>query len=95
MTATAEIEELYNQRGKRARELHDSGKKIIGYFCCFVPDEIITAFDLVPYRMFGEMKEPITKADSYLPTVVCPFLRSLLDLGLKGKYSFLRHKSIF
>jgi len=35
------------------------------------------------------MREPITKADTYPPTVVCPFLRSLLDLGLKGKYEFL------
>jgi benzoyl-CoA reductase/2-hydroxyglutaryl-CoA dehydratase subunit BcrC/BadD/HgdB len=34
------------------------------------------------------MGEPITKADSCLPTCVCPFIRSSLDLGLKGRYDF-------
>jgi len=35
------------------------------------------------------MREPITRADACLPTIACPFLRSCLDLGLKGKYDFL------
>ncbi|MBA4396829.1 MAG: hypothetical protein C0394_05540, partial [Syntrophus sp. (in: bacteria)] len=46
------------------------------------------AFDIVPFRILGDMGEPITKADSCLPTIVCPFIRSALDLGLKGKYDF-------
>ena len=45
MTVMKQIEELYNKRGKRARELHQAGRKVIGYFCCFVPDEIITALE--------------------------------------------------
>ena len=51
--------------------------------------EIMSALDLVPYRMFGDMSETITLADGYLPRMVCPFLRSLVDLGLKGRYGFL------
>ena len=43
MTAIAQLEELYMEKGKRAGQLHHSGKKVIGYFCCFVPDEIIVA----------------------------------------------------
>jgi bzd-type benzoyl-CoA reductase N subunit len=49
----------------------------------------MTAVDIVPYRIFGDMRETITKADACLPTVVCPFIRSSLDLALKGKYDFL------
>jgi benzoyl-CoA reductase/2-hydroxyglutaryl-CoA dehydratase subunit BcrC/BadD/HgdB len=59
MTASEQLDELYRERGKRAWELHDAGKKVIGYFCCFVPDEIITAFDMVPYRIQGSQSEPI------------------------------------
>lgn len=80
---------IYRNRSQRAKELQAEGKKIIGYLCLYPPVEMLTALDLVPYRMFGDMKEPITKADNCLPTVVCPFLRSLLDLGIKGKYNFL------
>jgi benzoyl-CoA reductase subunit C len=80
---------IYQERSKRVRELREQGNKVIGYLCLYPVIEMLTAFDLVPYRMFGDMKEPITKADTYLPTIVCPFLRSLLDLGLKGKFEFL------
>jgi len=83
------VREIYQDRSQRAKELRAQSKKVMGYLCIFPPLEMMTALDLVPYRIFGDMRETITKADSYLPTVVCPFLRSCLDLGLKGKYDFL------
>ncbi len=85
----ARAREICRQRSKRAQELRLSGKKVVGYLCLYPPVEMLTALDLVPYRLLGDMKETITKADNYLPTVVCPFLRNLLDLGLKGRYNFL------
>jgi len=89
MEGLARAREIYQDRTCRVRELKAEGKKIIGYLCIYPVLEIMTALDLVPYRIFGDMKEPITKADACLPTVVCPFIRSALDLGLKGKYDFL------
>lgn len=85
----ARIQELYQDRSKRVKELKAEGKKIAGYLCIYPMTEIMTALDLVPYRVLGDMHESITKSDAYLPPVVCPFLRSCLDLGLKGKYDFL------
>jgi benzoyl-CoA reductase/2-hydroxyglutaryl-CoA dehydratase subunit BcrC/BadD/HgdB len=81
--------EIYQDRTSRVKELKAEGKKIIGYLDIFPVLEMLTALDLVPYRILGDMSEPITKADTCLPTVVCPFLRSVMDLGLKGKYDFL------
>jgi benzoyl-CoA reductase subunit C len=85
----SKAEEIYQDRSRRAKELKAAGKKVIGYLCLHPPLELITAAGLVPYRILGDIKEPITKADTYLPTVVCPFLRSCLELGLKGRYNFL------
>ena len=81
--------EIYADRGQRVRELRKGGKKIIGYVCLYPPVEIITALGMVPFRIFGDMSEPITAADQVSTTVVCPFLRSIIDLGLKGKFNFL------
>ncbi|MFC2036259.1 2-hydroxyacyl-CoA dehydratase, partial [Chloroflexota bacterium] len=81
--------QVYQERDKRVRELRSEGKKVMGYLCLYPVPEIMTALDLVPYRMFGDMRETTTKADTYMVPVVCPFLRSLLDEGLKGKYDFL------
>ena len=89
MTAFSQLDAFYQERGKHARELHDSGKKVIGYFCCFVPDEIITAFDMVPYRIQGSQSEPIDQADAFIEPMACPFARSCFNLALKGKYDFL------
>jgi len=83
------IEEIYGERGKHARELHDAGKKVIGYFCCFVPDEIITALDMIPYRIQGSQSDPIDEADAFLEPMACPFARSCFNMALKGEYDFL------
>ena len=85
----AKASEIYKDRPRRAVELKSQGKKIMGYLCPYAVAEMMSAFDLVPYRIFGDIREPITRADTYLPTVVCPFLRSTLDVALKGKYDFL------
>lgn len=81
--------QLYQKRDQRARELRAEGKKVIGYFCCYPPLEIMTAANIVPYRLTGSVKEPITKADAYLETIMCPFIRSCFDLAIKGEYDFL------
>jgi bcr-type benzoyl-CoA reductase subunit C len=80
---------IYQSRHESAVEFAASGKKIIGYFCSYAPLEMLTAMDFIPFRIQGSMDESITKADSHIPTIACPILRSSLDLGLKGKYSFL------
>ena len=83
------VKEIYQDRPRRVKELKAEGRKVIGYLCIYPILEMMTALDLVPYRILGDMREPITKADTCLPTMVCPFLRSCLDLALKDKYAFL------
>lgn len=80
---------IYNDRSRRAKELKTEGKKIIGFSCIYVPLEMMTALDLVPYRIHADMREPATEADRGLQAAFCPILRSCLDLSLKGKYDFL------
>jgi len=85
----ARAEQIYQNRNQKAKELKTEGKKIIGYLCSFTPVEMITAADLVPYRITGSMRESIALADAYLETIACPFTRSCLDIALKGSYDFL------
>ena len=79
---------LYQNRSQRARELRKEGKKVVGYLCAFPPRELITAAGLVPYRIMGTL-EPVTDADACLETLMCPYVRSFFDLGLKGRYDFV------
>jgi len=81
--------EIYLDSSRRAKELKAAGKNIIGYPCAYVPLEMLTALDLVPYRTCGDMKEPVTEADRALPHSFCPVMRNCLDCALKGKNDFL------
>jgi bcr-type benzoyl-CoA reductase subunit C len=88
-TILAKVEKYYRNYGFRVKELKNEGKKIIGYICSLVPLEIITAAGCVPFRIRGDVHEPITKGDIDLETIACPFYRSCFDLSVKGKYDFL------
>jgi len=83
------VQEIYQDRSGRVEGLKREGKRVIGYLDIHPVLEMLTALDLVPYRLLGDMREPITRADACLPAVVCPFLRSVMELGLRGQYDFL------
>lgn len=85
----ARAAELYADQTRRVKELKAAGRKVMGYICLYPPLEMMDALDLVPCRIFGSASEPITEADTVLSPVVCPFIRSYIDLALKGRYSFL------
>lgn len=80
--------EIYRHRGLRARQLKEEGKQVFGYFCCYPPIELLTALGITPVRVLGNMDEPVTDADDYLPPVMCIFCRSAFDLGMKSKYNY-------
>jgi benzoyl-CoA reductase subunit C len=85
----SKAQEIYLNRSQRIRELKAAGKKIIGYPCVYVPLEMLTALDLVPYQTCGDIKEPVTEADRALPHSFCPIMRNCLDCALKNKNDFL------
>ncbi|GAB4264402.1 MAG: double-cubane-cluster-containing anaerobic reductase [Deferrisomatales bacterium] len=72
-----------------AEELRRSGTPVIGYLSVQLPLEILAAAGAAPLRIFGDIREPVTEADRGLPAAFCPYMRSVLDLGLKGRLDFL------
>lgn len=85
----AKAEKYYSDYGSRARELKSSGRNVIGYLSALCPVEIITAAGVVPIRLKGVVSEAVTKADAYMETIICPFVRNVFDAALKGKYEYL------
>jgi benzoyl-CoA reductase subunit C len=89
MGGLEKAEKYYNDYGARARELKNSGRKVIGYLSALCPVEILTAAGVVPIRLKGNVSEAVTKADAYMETMVCPFVRNVFDAALKGRYGYL------
>ena len=68
----------------------EEGKKIIGWACNYVPEEIIHAADMVPYRVLGKLgKTDTPEADSILNIYSCSFTRSCLQGLIEGDFDFL------
>jgi benzoyl-CoA reductase/2-hydroxyglutaryl-CoA dehydratase subunit BcrC/BadD/HgdB len=50
--------------------------------------EVIHAAGFLPVRLMGEAG-PVQKADYIVPTFICPYLRRVVENGLRGDYDFL------
>lgn len=59
-----------------AKELKDSGKKMVGTFCCFTPSELPIAAGAVPVGVCGVSEEAIPDAEKVLPRNLCPLIKS-------------------
>ena len=66
-----------------------SGKKAVGFFCCYVPEEILYAADILPVRIRAPGCAETTLADTYMSHLNCSFMRSCLQYALDGKYDLL------
>jgi benzoyl-CoA reductase subunit C len=84
----AKVERYYEDYGARARELKAQGQGVMLYLCSLVPVELISAAGFIPLRIRGNVHEPITKGDTQLETIACPFMRSCFDVSVKGAYDF-------
>jgi benzoyl-CoA reductase subunit C len=66
------------------------GKKVVGYSCTYVPEEIIHAAGLLPFRIRGTGCFGTSVADTWLSRIAnCSFARSFLEIALTGGYDFL------
>jgi len=65
-----------------------TGKKVIGFFCTYTPEELIFAAGALPFRIFGTSGN-ITEADSFLQAYCCFLAKGGLEEALTGRLSFL------
>lgn len=71
---------------KKFRE--ESGRKVVGTFCSYAPEEIILAAGAHPFRLFGS-GEKIRLAEAHLQSYCCSLVRGALEDALAGRVDFL------
>lgn len=64
------------------------GKKVVGVFPIYTPEEIVHAAGMVPIGMWGGRVE-IDKAKQYFPAFACSIMQSILEFGLRGVFAKL------
>lgn len=76
-------------RFKTALEWKRQGGKIIGTLCSYVPEEIIYAAGMFPFRITGTLQKEITLASVYRPSNCCLYNNHVTESLLTGQLDFL------
>lgn len=79
---------LADRHGWLRRYQQETGRKVAGYFCDYVPEEILWAAGLTPVRITGG-RGNVAAADQHLQSNVCSFARRCLEQALAGVYDYL------
>jgi len=71
------------------RAWRDNGGRVVGYTCSMVPEELLLAAGLLPFRMRATGSSTTDLADVYFTNLNCSFPRHCFSLALEGGYEFL------
>lgn len=66
----------------KMKELKESGRKIVGVYCSFVPTELVEAAGGTVVSLCATSEEPIPAAEADLPRNLCPLIKASYGFGL-------------
>jgi len=71
------------------RRARDDGRKVVGFFCSYVPRELLDTDGLAPFRMRAPTTTTTDLADTYLGFFNCSYTRCLLESINDGVLDFV------
>lgn len=78
-----ELDHISQNPKEQLDKFIEEGKKVIGVFPYYVPEELVVACGMVPMGVWGGAKE-INKAKEYFASYYCTIAQMNLELGLNG-----------
>jgi benzoyl-CoA reductase subunit C len=72
-----------------AREWKRQGRKVIGIMSSYVPEEVVSAAGMLPWRITGTWRENISHARVYRGESSCSYCNHVLESILNGDLDFL------
>jgi benzoyl-CoA reductase/2-hydroxyglutaryl-CoA dehydratase subunit BcrC/BadD/HgdB len=76
------MSEVHGLRVKELRDAQAQGRKVVGAFCVFVPEELTLAFDAVQVGLCTGAEFGFEEAEKYLPRNTCSLIKSIFGFKL-------------
>ncbi|TFG18943.1 MAG: 2-hydroxyacyl-CoA dehydratase [Promethearchaeota archaeon] len=76
------VGDLHGIRISELKKAKEEGKKVIGTFCLYVPDEIIFALDAISVGLCGGTNFSNYASEDLLPNNICALIKSALGFGV-------------
>ncbi len=70
------FEDLREINQVKMQEAIENGKKVVGMYCTFAPQELVIAAGAIPVGLCGTVEKPIPAAEEDLPRNLCPLIKS-------------------
>ena len=78
----------------RIKEAKDSGRKVVGVYCAYCPQELILAAGAIPVGLCGTRQEPIAAAEEHLPRNLCPLIKSSYGFAVSDTCPFFHFSDL-
>ncbi|MCF6290985.1 MAG: 2-hydroxyacyl-CoA dehydratase family protein [Desulfobacterales bacterium] len=83
------LSEIHGLRIQELQEAKKQGKKVIGAFCVFVPEELVLAADAVCIGLCAGAEIGTEAAEKILPRNTCALIKSFVGFKLAGLCPFI------
>jgi len=77
------MSEVHGLRIKELQDARAAGRKVIGTFCVFVPDELILATDAISVGLCAGAEFGFAEAEKLLPRNTCSLIKSFFGFKMK------------
>ena len=71
------------------KAIKDQGKKVVGTFCTYTPEEIFIAAGAIPVGLCSTSDETIPDAEAHLPRNLCPLIKSSYGFAITDKCPYM------
>ncbi len=78
------VSEIHGLRIKELNDLRAQGKKVVGAFCVYAPEEIAYAAEASMVGLCGGADFSVPDAEAILPRSLCPLIKSFYGFKLNG-----------
>lgn len=78
----------------RIKEAKDKGRKVVGIYCTYCPQELILAAGAIPVGLCGTKEEPIAAAEEHLPRNLCPLIKSSYGFAVTDTCPFFHFSDL-
>ncbi len=78
----------------RIKEAKETGRKVIGIYCTYCPQELILAAGAIPVSLCATKEEPIAAAEEHLPRNLCPLIKSSYGFAVTDTCPFFHFSDL-
>lgn len=83
------MSEVHGLRIKELLDAQEQGRKVLGSFCVFVPEELVLAVDGVMVGLCAGAEVGLEKAEQLLPRNTCSLIKGFFGFALSGVCPYL------